>query len=144
MAIRKRERRSIFDMIDDYFGNLEHWAEDFEDALVEKPSWDLKRRTMEPLRNMIVTPSEVVVTVDLPFTEPKTITVKPVNEKSIEISAEMRRKIKFEDLGVTHRQGEFHTFYCRTRIPVPVDMDKLRFAAKKGILDIHIPRHREK
>ena len=142
MAIRKK--RSIFEIIDDYLGDLEKWAENFEDTLVERPSWDLKRRTMEPLRDMIITPTEVIVTVDLPFTEAGSVRVKPVNKKTMAISAEMKRTIRFEDLGITHRKCEFQTFYCQTRIPVPVEMDKLRFTTKKGMLDIHVPRQLER
>jgi HSP20 family molecular chaperone IbpA len=141
MAIRRK--RSVFEIFDDYFGDLEKWAEEFEETLVEKPSWDLKNRTMEPLRDMIVTPTEVIVTVDLPFTKAGTVQVKPVNKKTLQISAKMKRDIRFEDFGITHHRGEFREFYCQTRIPVPVQMDRLRFAIKKGILDIHVPRQHE-
>jgi HSP20 family molecular chaperone IbpA len=142
MSIRKK--RSIFEMFNEYFGDLEKWAERFEEVTAEKPSWNLKNRTIEPLRDMIVTPTEVIVTVDLPFTITNTVQVKPVNKKTLEVSAKMRREIRLEDFGITHYKGEFRTFYCQTRIPVPVQMNRLRFAIKKGILDIHVPREREK
>jgi HSP20 family molecular chaperone IbpA len=142
MAIRKK--RSIFEIFDEYFGDLEKWAQEFEETPAEKPSWNLKNRTIEPLRDMIVTPTEVIVTVDLPFTKTNTVQVKPVNKKTLEISAKMKREIRFEDFGITHHKGEFRTFYCQTRIPVPVQMDRLRLAIKKGILNIHVPREHEK
>jgi HSP20 family molecular chaperone IbpA len=142
MAIRKK--RSIFEIFDEYFGDVERWAEEFEEATAEKPSWNLKNRTIEPLRDIIVTPTEVIVTVDLPFTKTNTVQVNPLNKKTLEVSAKMKREIRFEDFGITHYKGEFQTFYCQTRIPVPVQMNKLRFAIKKGILDIHVPREHEK
>ena len=79
MSVRKR-RRSIFDIIDEYFENLEEWAEKFRETIIEKPSWDRRASTMEPLRDVMVTPDEVIVTVDLPYAEENTIQVKPLEK----------------------------------------------------------------
>jgi HSP20 family molecular chaperone IbpA len=98
---------------------------------------------MEPLRNVVVTPTEVIVTVDLPYTEENTIQVKPISKDTIEITAEMKRKIRFDDFGITHYEGEFQTFHCQTRIPVPVYMDKMEVRFKKGILEVRLPRKHE-
>ena len=138
-----KRKRSIFDVIDEYFEDLEEWAERFRETLVERPSWNQKACTMEPLRDIMVTPTEVIVTVDLPLTEENTIQVKPVEKNTLEISARMKRKIRFEDFGITHHKGEFQTFHCQTRIPVQVNMDKMHFRFKKGILEIHLPRKHE-
>lgn len=138
-----RRKRSIFDIIDEYFDNLEDWAEKVRETLIERPSWDQKACTIEPLRDIMVTPTEVIVTVDLPYTEKNTIQVKPVDENTLEISARMKRKIRFDDFGMTHYKGEFETFRCQTRIPVPVHMDKMEIRFKKGILEIRLPRKHE-
>jgi len=138
-----KKKRSIFDVIDEYFEDLEEWAERFRETLVERPSWNQKSCTMEPLRDVMVTPTEVIVTVDLPYTEENTIQVKPVDKNIIEISAKMRRKIRFDDFGITHYKGEFQTLHCRTRIPLPVHMDKMEIRFKKGILEIRLPRKHE-
>ncbi len=138
-----RRKRSILDIISEYFENLEEMAEQLEERLIEKPSWDLKACAFEPLRDIMVTPTEVIVTVDLPLTEENTIQVKPVEKDTLEISARMKRKIRFEDFGITHQKGEFQTFHCHTRIPVQVHMDKMHFRFKKGILEIHLPRKHE-
>ncbi|MBS7632346.1 Hsp20/alpha crystallin family protein [Candidatus Bathyarchaeota archaeon] len=140
MAIRKR--KSFFDIINEYFGDVEELANQFEDMFMEKPSWSQKNCTMEPLKDVTVTPKEVIVTVDLPLAKEGTIEVKPLDSKTIEISAEMKRKIRFDDFGITHHKGEFQRFYCQTRIPVPVEMDKVKFNLKKGILEVHMPRKR--
>jgi HSP20 family molecular chaperone IbpA len=137
-----RKKRSISDIIDAYFEDLERWAEQFEETLMERPSWNLKNCTIEPLREIMVTPTEVVVTVDLPYTEKNTVEVKPVSRTSLEISAKMKRKIRLDDLGVTHCKGEFQKFHCHMRIPVPVNMDKMDIHYKRGILEVHIPRKR--
>jgi len=135
-----RRRRSIFEIINEYFENLEEWTERFREALIEKPSWDHRACTMEPLRDIMVTPTEVIVTVDLPYAEQNTIQVKPVDRDTIEILAKMKRKIRFDDFGMTHYKGEFQTLHCRTRIPVPVEIDKMEVRFKKGILEIRLPR----
>jgi HSP20 family molecular chaperone IbpA len=136
-------RRSIFDLIDEYFENLEESFRRLRESLFEKPSWNRKTCTMEPLRDISVTPNEVIVTVDLPYTEENTISVKPISKDAIEISARMKRKISFNDFGITHYKGEFQTFHCQTRIPVPVYMDKMEVRFKKGILEIRLPRKYE-
>jgi HSP20 family molecular chaperone IbpA len=138
-----KRKRSIFDVVDEYFDNLEEWAERFRETLVEKPSWNQKACTMEPLRDIMVTPTEVIVTVDLPYAEENAVQVKPVDKNAIQISAKMKRKIRFDDFGITHYKGEFQKLHCQTRIPVPVYMDKMEIRFKKGILEIRLPRKHE-
>ena len=138
-----KRKRSIFDLIGEYFDSLEEMAEQLEETLTERPSWNQKACAFEPLRDIMVTPTEVIVTADLPLTEENTIQVKPVEKNTLEISARMKRKIRFEDFGITHHKGEFQTFHCQTRIPVQVNMDKMHFRFKKGILEIHLPRKHE-
>lgn len=111
--------------------------------MFEKPSWNCKACTIEPLYDMSITPNEVIVTVDLPYIEGNTISVKPISKEAIEISAKMKRKISFDDFGITHYKGEFQTFHVQTRIPVPVYMDKMEVRFKRGILEIRLPRKYE-
>jgi len=99
-----RRRRSIFDIIDEYFESLETWAERVRETVMERPSWNCRTCTMEPLRDIMVTANEVIVTVDLPYAEQNTIEVKPIGKDTIEISAKMRRKISFDDFGITHHR----------------------------------------
>lgn len=139
----ERRRRSIFDLIDEYFENLEESIRRLRENLMEKPSWDRKTCTIEPLRDISLTPTEVIVTVDLPYAEENTIRVKPLDRNAIEITAKMRRKVSFDDFGITHYKGEFQTFHCQTRIPVPVYMDKMEVHFKRGILEIRLPRKHE-
>jgi len=138
-----RKKRSIFDIMGEYFENLEEMAEQLEETLMGRPSWNQKACTMEPLHDIMVTPTEAIVTFDLPYTQENTIQVKPIDKNTIEISAKMRRRIRFDDFGITHYKGEFQTFHCHTRIPVPVYMDKMEIRFKKGILEVRLPRKRE-
>ncbi len=138
-----RRRRSIFDIIDEYFESLEERVKRSGETLIERPSWNQKTCTVEPLRDIMVTPTEIIVTVDLPYAEESTIRVKPIDKDTLEILAKMRRKIRFDDFGITHYEGEFQTFQCQTRIPVPVYMEKMEIRFKKGFLEIRLPRKHE-
>ena len=141
MAI-ERKRRSFIDIFDEYFDDMERELDRWRESFVEGPSWNLKASTMEPLKNMRVLPTEVVVTVDLPLTKESSLKVKALDESTLEISAQMKRKMTFKELGITHHKGEFQKFHCYMRVPVPVQMSRMKTKFKKGMLEIHIPRKR--
>lgn len=141
MTYRRRRRRSIFDEMSDYIEDFKTWAEEIiESAVAERPSWDVESCSLEPLCNIFVTPKEVVVTADLPYTEPQTVKVEAISEDLIEIEAKMKRKIHFDDFGITHRKGEFSSFCCQIRIPVPIEPKQMKIQFKHGILEIRLPR----
>ena len=142
MAIKRK--RSVSEIIDQYFADFDKWAESFREVFADKPSWDLRNCSIEPLRDMTVTPSEVLVTVDLPFTSKNTVRVEPVGSNALEITAKMNRKIRLDDLGITYCRGEFRKFHSHLLIPVSVNMRKMDVQYKKGILEIHIPRKRQR
>jgi HSP20 family molecular chaperone IbpA len=116
----RRRRRSIFDLISEYMEEMESLADEL--SPIEHPSWNVGARTIEPLCNVSVTSDEVIVTTDLPFSDPDSVKVEPVNEKTLEISANIKRRVCCKDLGIVHQRGEFVTFSCQTRIPVAVDL----------------------
>lgn len=139
----RRRRRSIIELIDEYFDAVERAAREFIGGLIsEKPSWDTEERCLEPLANIFVTANEVIITVDLPLVKPESIRVEPMGENVLEISAEMKKKLNFGDLGLTHRRGEFEKLRCRTRIPVPVEIKHLKISFRRGILEVKVPRKR--
>jgi HSP20 family molecular chaperone IbpA len=138
-----KKRRSISNTIDDYFEDLDEWAEQFDETLMHQPSWNVKTCAMEPLHDITVSAAEVVVTVDLPYTKRNTVQVKPLDNNSLEIVAKMRRKISLNELGITHHKGEIHKFHCHMRIPVSVNMEKMAVHYKKGLLELRVPRKRQ-
>lgn len=109
---------------------------------IERPSWDLRACTLEPLSSIFVTHNEVIITADLPFAQPHSVKVESINNDRLEITAEMKRKVKFKEMGIVHHEGEFSSFSCQTRIPVPVDMQHMKTNLKRGVLEIRIPRKR--
>ena len=136
-----KRRKDIFELMHEYFEDWETFADELlKSAMMERPSWDIESCCLEPLCNVFVAANEVVVTTDLPNIDPKTIKVEAVNANTIEIKASMKRKIRFHDLGITHREGEFTSFRCHVHIPVSVDMKKMSMKFKHGILEVRIPR----
>ena len=140
MAIRKKQPTR--DIMDSYFEDLEREFERWRETFLERPSWNLKAGTMEPLKDMKVTTTEVVATMDLPLTVENSLQVKPLDNETLEVSAEMKRTVHFEEFGVTHHKGEFQRFHAHVRVPVPVKIDDMKIKFKKGLLEIHIPRKR--
>jgi len=139
----RKRRRSIFELMREYMEDLEAAAEEMAElAVAERPSWDVRSSCLEPLCNVFVTTDDVVVTADLPYTEPETVKVEAISEDRLEIGAKMRQKMRFDDFGITHRKGEFSSFRCQVRVPVPVNMKRMKVYFKRGILEIHLPRRR--
>jgi len=138
-----RRKRSIFDLMREYIEEFEAVADKLMDSpLAEHPSWNAESCCLEPLCNVFVTPDEVLITADLPNAENESIKVEAVSEDLIEITAEMKRKMRFDDFGITHREGEFSSLRCQPRIPLPVDTKRMKISFKHGILEIRFPRKR--
>lgn len=142
MYEKRRRRRSIFDLMREYLEDLDAWAEELVESVTERPSWDVESHCLEPLCNIFVATDEVVVTADLPYAAPDSIKVSAASEDLIEIAAKMKTKLCFDDFGITHRKGEFSSFRCRVRIPVPVNTKRIRIQFRRGILEVRVPRKR--
>ncbi len=138
---REKRKRSILEIMSEYMENLDALADELlESAVTERPSWDTQSRCLEPLCNIFVTADEVVVTADLPYARPETVEVEVVGENLVEISANMKHKVRFDDFGISHRRGEFSSFRSRARIPVPVETERMKISFKRGILEVRLPR----
>jgi HSP20 family molecular chaperone IbpA len=135
-----RRRRSIFDLLREYVEEIETLTDEMVERLVEKPSWDVRSQSLEPLCDVYVSRDKVIVTADLPKADPKSIRISPIRDDLIEITADMKVKINFEDLGVSHRRGEFTCFCCRVPLPVPVEVSGAKARFVRGILEITFPR----
>jgi len=137
-----RRRRSIFDLLREYIEEIEALTDEIFERVTEKPSWDISSQSLEPLCDVHVSHDRVIVTADLPKADPESIRISSIRDDLIEITAKMRVKIRFEDLGVSHRRGEFTCFCCRVPLPVPVDISGAKVRYVKGILEITLPRKR--
>ncbi len=138
---KNRRKRAIFEEMNEYLEKVEALVNEFKDsAACQGPSWNTETCCLHALSNIFITPKEVVVTADLPNIEPDTVKVETLTENSIEITAKMRDIVRFADLGIHHRQGEFSFLRCQGFVNVPVDADKMKISFEKGILEVRLPR----
>ena len=140
----KRQRKSsIFDVMNEHMEEFDALADELMDsAFSEGPSWNTETCCLQALSNVSITSREVIVTADLPNIEPETVKVEAVDENLIEITAKMKKKVRFADLGIYHRQGEFSSLRCQDRIHVAIDVEKMKISCKAGILEVRFPRKR--
>ena len=103
------------------------------------PSWNTETCCLHALSNVFITPREVIVTADLPNIDPETVKVEAIDENIIEITAKMRKKVRFSDLGICHRQGEFSFLRCQGRLQVAVHTKKMKISCEEGILEVRFP-----
>jgi HSP20 family molecular chaperone IbpA len=137
----KQEKSSAFDAMEKYLEEIEALAaEVMASAFPEGPSWNTKTCCLHALSNVFITPREVIITADLPNIEPETVKVEAVDENFIEITAKMKKKVRFEDLGIYHRKGEFSLLRCQGRIHVAIDEKKMEIVHEGGILEVRFPR----
>jgi len=137
----KQRKRSIFDMMNEYMEEFETLADELmASTFPEGPSWNTETCCLQALSNVFITPREVIVTADLPNIEPETVKVEAIDENLIEITAKMKKKVRFADLGIYHRQGEFSSLRCQSRVHVAIDAEKMKISCKGGILEVRFPR----
>jgi HSP20 family molecular chaperone IbpA len=137
----KQRKRSIFDIMGEYVEEFDALADELLEATFpEGPSWNTETCCLQALSNVFVTSREVVVTADMPNIEPETVQVEAVDETLIQITAKMKKKVRFTDLGICHRQGEFSSLRCQNRIQVAFDSEKMKIAFIGGVLEVRFPR----
>jgi len=119
-----------------------HAGKVFDDTL-DRPSWDMESNSLEPLCTVCAKDEEVVIQADLPYASPETLEVKFLDDNSVQIKAMMKRSLRFSDLGLVHRRGEFVRFKREVRLPAPVETESAKVSFKGGILEVHFPRKKE-
>jgi HSP20 family molecular chaperone IbpA len=138
---KKIKKNTHIGSLDEYLEELNMLTDKLMSyAAAEAPSWDTETCCLQALSNIFITPREVIVTADLPNIEPETIKVESINGNVIEITAKMKKKVQFADLGICHRQGEFLFLRCQGRIDVEVDTEKMKMSCENGILELRLPR----
>lgn len=137
----KPQKRSIFDIMGEYVEEFDSLANELaETAFPEGPSWNTETCCLQALSNVNVTSREVVITADLPNIEPESVKVEKVDESLIQITAKMKKKVQFTDLGIGHRQGEFSSLRCQNRIQVAIDTERMKISLTGGVLEVRFPR----
>jgi len=142
--VQKPKKSSIFDLIESYIENVEAFADElFASVAPESPSWSAENCCLHALSNVLVTPSEVIVTADFPNIEPDTVKVELVDDDFIMITAKMKKKVRFADLGIYHRQGEFSSIRCQSRVTTTVDFGRMKVTFRQGVVEVRLPRKKE-
>jgi HSP20 family molecular chaperone IbpA len=139
MSENKR-KRAFFEAMNEYLEKVEALVKELNPTASVGPSWNTETCCLHALSNVFITPREVIVTADLPNIDPETVKVETIDENFIEITAKMREKVRFTDLGIHHRQGEFSFLRCQGRVQVAFDSEKMKISCEKGILEVRLPR----
>ncbi|NVM04386.1 MAG: Hsp20/alpha crystallin family protein [Candidatus Helarchaeota archaeon] len=138
-----RHRKSIFDLYDDLFADMERKFRDMFSLRTFSPSWDDELCCLQPLIDYRITKDEVILTADLPNVDKSDVEIN-VTEDSIEIEAKMKSEIKFEKWGTESFQKNFQYFHKSLKLPVKINTDDIKADFKKGILQINAPIKRTK
>ncbi len=107
-----------------------------------RSGWDEVARSIEPLSNITVGVEEITITLDLPLVDHKQVRVQVHGENTVEVYAKTKRTVRFDDLGIRHRSGEFTCYRTLVDLPQPVDGAKAIYNMKRGILEISLPKLR--
>ena len=129
------KRRHLIEAVDEYLRRAEYAVE-----RVFTSGWNEAAQSIEPLYNIAVGSSEVILTIDLPYVNLNEVTLKVPTDHTVEVSASTKRRITFAEMGVRHRGGEFKRYHARIRIPVPVAESGMTSIFKRGVLEIHLQR----
>ena len=139
--MERRKKGSSFEEMEEYLKKIEELAKEVMDAAFpEGPNWNTETCCLHALSNVFITPREVIVTADLPYIEHETVQVNAFDENHIEITAKMKKKVNFKELGICHRQGEFSFLRCQGRLQVAIIADKMKITFEDGILEVRFPR----
>jgi HSP20 family molecular chaperone IbpA len=63
-----------------------------------------------------------------------------LSEERIVITTRIKRKMLFDDFGITHHRGEFSSLRYQPLIPLPIDTKRMKISFKHGILEMRFPR----
>lgn len=112
------------------------------DLALQESSWDLQEGCMEPLVQVTEKENELVVTADLPLVEKENIKIN-ADEQSVEISAEMSKKISYEKWGASQRRATFCHFHKKIFLPSKINPEEGRASFKNGILILNLPKKKQ-
>ena len=111
-----------------------------ESSVSHMSGWNILGACIEPLHNLTMAATEVVLTIDLPYVNQKQVRLTCPSNDVLEVYAETARRITFKDLGAKHRHGEFTCYHARIRIPVPIDERRIKSHFKRGVLEVRLPK----
>jgi len=132
-----RRKRTIFDEFDETEKRMEEFYRRVNSLL--EPMWDVPAQTLKPLYEVRQTRDMIKILVDLPYVEREAVQLK-VNDDSVDISAELRKPIRYDRWGTIQRRCEFKQFSVTIPLPTEVDPDRAKAKLKDGVLAVELPK----
>lgn len=116
------------------------------DSLVNLPApmralWDGNACCLEALGEVQETPTEYIVTIDLPFVNKDDVEIT-VSEDQLAIQAKTRSEIHFERWGTLQQELRFQHFAKTVPLPSNVNTEKIQAHFQQGLLEIHLPKQK--
>ncbi|MFQ6085690.1 MAG: Hsp20/alpha crystallin family protein [Candidatus Bathyarchaeia archaeon] len=133
-------RRRLFSDIEELEREINRALEEF---LYERPMWDLRKRRLEPLSQVIEEKNNFIVTVDLPNVRREDISLN-VTENTLEVDARMQSCVRFDRWGTTQRECEFESFRKLIKLPSRVIVEGTTAKFKHGVLVVKLPKKLER
>jgi HSP20 family protein len=131
-----RTRKTIFDQ----FEEMERTVDDFFERVFSlEPMWDTQTHTLKPLYDIKETRDTITVLIDLPCVEKDAIELR-AEEKSIDVSAELLRPVKYDRWGSAQRGCEFKKLSATIPLPAEVDPDGAVARFADGVLRVELPK----
>jgi HSP20 family protein len=128
----------------DEFDEMERMVDDFfERTFSLEPMWDMQAQTLKPLYELKEARDSITVSVDLPRVQKDAIHLR-VDEKSIDVSAELLQPIRYDRWGCSQRECEFKSLSVTIPLPAEVDPDGARAKFRDGILTVELPKKLKK
>ncbi len=132
--------RRISEIVEEIRREIRRLLEDIErDLELNRPMWDYKSKSLEPLCTIEESENEVIVTFDLPMVDKNNIKIN-ATEDTVEIEAQLKEGFKVEGPRYLGEELRFTCFRKVLRLPSKVDPMKARASFRGGILEIRLPK----
>jgi HSP20 family protein len=131
---RRRRPWDPFEFVEDLRSEMERMlTEAFYRSGLMRPSY------FEPYVDIHETPTEVLVTAELPGIKKKDIKLN-ATEDTLEISAEAREELEEERPGLVHRERRMGKFYRSLSLPCRVKPEEAKAKYVDGVLEVRLPK----
>lgn len=132
--MRRRRPWDLFEFVAGLRSEIDRWLSDaFYRAGLWRPGY------FEPYVDVLETPTEVIVTAELPGVEKKDIKLN-VTEDALELSAELKVERAEEHPGVIRRERRVGKFYRSLSLPCKVKPEGAKAKYVNGVLEVRLPK----
>ncbi|MFP3319182.1 MAG: Hsp20/alpha crystallin family protein [Acidilobus sp.] len=143
--MRRRALRIVRDVMSE-FDEMEAWLRSMMDELEEtiRPEnllderlSELRRGALKPLASIYDAGSELVITIDLPGSDARTIDIK-VSPNSVRVEASVRSELVRRAFGETYWARNISKYEGEYALPATVDPSTARVSVRSGMVVIRV------